>query len=233
MNNTMTNSPKIMPHPFHRSNSDHLSNSASKIISSDKKSFSQLITLEDSIKEERINNLKGSCKSLLSNCPRIKCLICSKLIQSHLLQIHINAHPSKVFDWLYLGTFTNACDLEELKRMNIKYILNCAIECKNTILPKDIKELHLKIRDNINFDIIPFFKQSNDFINQVRGVGGKILIHCKLGISRSAAIVIAYLIKYYGFNFNSALKFIKKQRERINPNAGFIEQLKQYEKKSK
>ena len=233
MNSTMINSPKMMPHPFHRSNSDHLANSASKIISSDKKSSSQLITLEDSIKEERINNLKGSCKSLLSDCPRIKCLICSKLIQSHLLQIHINAHPSKVFDWLYLGTFTNACDIEELKRMNIKYILNCAIECKNTTLPKDIKELHLKIRDNINFDIIPFFKQSNDFINQVRGAGGKILIHCKLGISRSAAIVIAYLIKYYGFNFNSALKFIKKQRERINPNAGFIEQLKQYEKKSK
>ena len=123
--------------------------------------------------------------------------------------------------------------IEELRRMNIKYILNCAIECKNNTLPKDIKELHLKIRDNVNFDIIPFFKQSNEFINQVRSVGGKILIHCKLGISRSAAIVIAYLIKYYGFNFNSALKFIKKQRDRINPNAGFIELLKQYEKKSK
>ena len=236
MNSTMTNpstQKKIMPYAFHRSNSDHLSNSAGKILSSDKKSSSQLITLEDSIKEDRIKNLKGSCKSLLSDCPRIKCPICSKLIQSHLLQIHINAHPSKVFDWLYLGTFTNACDIEELRRMNIKYILNCAIECKNNTLPKDIKELHLKIRDNVNFDIIPFFKQSNEFINQVRSVGGKILIHCKLGISRSAAIVIAYLIKYYGFNFNSALKFIKKQRDRINPNAGFIELLKQYEKKSK
>ena len=44
--------------------------------------------------------------------------------------------------------------------MNIKYILNCAIECKNTTLPKDIKELHLKIRDNINFDIIPFLNKA-------------------------------------------------------------------------
>ena len=69
----------------------------------------------------------------------------------------------------------------------------------------------------------------DDFINQARLDGGKILIHCKLGISRSAAIIIAYLIKYYGLNFNSALKFIKKQRDRINPNKGFMEQLKKYE----
>ena len=234
MNSTMTNSTKkILPYTFHRSNSDHYGNTVERVISSDKKSSSQLITLEDSIKAERLDSLKGSCKSLLSDCPRIKCHICSKPIQSHLLQIHINAHPSQVFNWLYLGTFTNACDIEELRRMNIKYILNCAIECKNETLPKDIKELHLKIRDNVNFDIIPFFKQSNEFINQVRAAKGNILIHCKLGISRSAAIVIAYLIKFYGFNFNSALKFIKKQRDRINPNAGFIEQLKQYEKKSK
>ena len=176
-----------------------------------------------------MDNIKGRSKSLLSDRPKAKCTICSKLIETHLLQIHINAHPSEVFKWLYLGTFTNACDIEELRRINIKYILNCAIECKNKNLPKDIQELHLKIRDIKTFDIIPFFQQANEFINQVRSVGGNILIHCKLGISRSAAIIIAYLIKYYGFDFNSAMKFIKKQRDRINPNVGFIEQLKKYE----
>ena len=108
-------------------------------------------------------------------------------------------------------------------------MLNCAIECKNKTLPRDIQELHLKIRDDKNFDIIPFFQQANDFINQARLAGGNILIHCKLGISRSAAIAIAYLIKYYGFDFLSAMNFIKKQRDRINPNTGFVEQLKKYE----
>lgn len=129
----------------------------------------------------------------------------------------------------YLGSFSNARDNEELRRINIKYVLNCAIECNNKTLPKDIKELHLKISDDKKFDIIPFFQQANDFINQARLDGGKILTHCKFGISRSAAITIAYLIKYYGLNFNSALKFIKKQRNLINPNKGFVEQLKKYE----
>ena len=66
MNSTMTNSTKkILPYTFHRSNSDHYGNTVERVISSDKKSSSQLITLEDSIKAERLDSLKGSCKSLL------------------------------------------------------------------------------------------------------------------------------------------------------------------------
>ena len=217
------------PHLLRHSNSDFIQNSVEKLISSDKTSSSKLIVINSATKERRMNELKGRSRSLLSNGPKAKCLICNKLVESHLLQIHINAHPSEVFKWLFLGTFSNACDNEELRRINIKYVLNCAFECINKTLPKDIKELHLKISDNKNFNIIPFFQQANDFINQARLDGGKILIHCKLGISRSAAITIAYLIKYYGLNFNSALKFIKKQRNRINPNKGFMEQLKKYE----
>ena len=217
------------PHLLRHSNSDFIQNSVEKLISSDNTSSSKLIVINSATKERRMNELKGRSRSLLSNGPKAKCLICNKLVESHLLQIHINAHPSEVFKWLFLGTFSNACDNEELRRINIKYVLNCAFECINKTLPKDIKELHLKISDNKNFNIIPFFQQANDFINQARLDGGKILIHCKLGISRSAAITIAYLIKYYGLNFNSALKFIKKQRNRINPNKGFMEQLKKYE----
>ena len=230
MNNTMTSIKNIKQYPFNRSNSDTLVNQAEKIIYTDRKNSSTLVEMNDSMREQRINALNARSKSLLSGRPKAKCPICDKMIETHLLQIHINAHPSKIFNWLYLGTFENACDNEELRRINIKYILNCAIECKNKNIPKDIQELHLKIRDNIDFDIMPFIKQSNEYINKVRLAGGIILIHCKLGISRSAALVIAYLIKYYGFDFDSALKFIKNQRVRINPNIGFVEQLKEYEK---
>ena len=231
MNSTMTASRNIIKSPnlLKHSNSDFTSNYMEKLISNDEKSSSKLIVISSSSQENRINVLKGRSKSLLADRPKAKCKICTKLVETHLLLIHINAHPSQVFNWLFLGTFSNACDKEELRRLKIKYVLNCAIECKNQTLPKHIKELHLKIRDIPTFDIIPFFQQANEFINQARADGSVILIHCKLGISRSAAIIIAYLIKYYGFNVNSALKFIKQQRDRINPNKGFIEQLFKYE----
>ena len=95
-----------------------------------------------------------------------------------------------------MGTFDNACDLEELKRIKVTHILNCATECKNTNLPRKIKELHLKINDYEGFEIFDYFEQANEFLHKCKEGVGVALVHCKYGISRSVAFVIAYLIKY-------------------------------------
>jgi hypothetical protein len=92
-----------------------------------------------------MNYIKSE-KSLFLGGQKKQCYIYRKYIETHLLRIHLNSHPSQICDWMYLGTFTNACDKDELRRIGIKYILNCAAECRNTNLPKDIKELHLNIR---------------------------------------------------------------------------------------
>lgn len=52
-----------------------------------------------------------------------------------------------------------------------------------------------------------------------------ILVHCFVGRSRSATIVIAYLIEYYDMSFTTALTFVKLKRVCINPNSGFKQQL--------
>ena len=134
---------------------------------------------------------------------------------------------------MFLGTFSNACDIPELRRNSIKYILNCASECHNTSLPDDIQELHLNIRDEKGFDLIKYFEEANVFMNKVRMSGGVILVHCKYGISRSVTFIIAYLIKYFGFTVDSAMKYIKNIRNQIHPNEGFLNQLLQYEKLNK
>ena len=189
--------------------------------------------INPSNKERRMNYLYNSSESVLANSPKVECSICHKLVETYLIKIHTNWHPTQVFNWLYLGTFSNATDLEELKRIKIKYVLNCASECINRTLPKDIIELRLKIIDDVDFDILSFVEQSNDFINKAKLSGGNILIHCKMGRSRSVSLVIAYLIKYHGYNFNSALNLIKERRNQIGPNKGFIEQLKKYENLNK
>ena len=102
----------------------------------------------------KLDIIKDPSKSLLSGGPKKECPQCHALIESHLYKIHVkNVHLSQILSWLYLGSFANACDLDELKRNNIKYILNCAVECKNENLPSDIKELHLKLVDEPEFDI--------------------------------------------------------------------------------
>jgi len=174
----------------------------------------------------KLDIIKDPSKSLLSGGPKKECPQCHALIESHLYKIHVkNVHLSQILSWLYLGSFANACDLDELKRNNIKYILNCAVECKNENLPSDIKELHLKLVDEPEFDITKHFKQTNDFINKVRTAGGNLLVHCKVGLSRSPTVIIAYLIKYYEFTADSAINFIKRKRPQIIPNQGFIKKL--------
>ena len=218
---------------FNKDNNSKSYNNSSNVslISSPKRNvgITSIIIIKQSSKEKRMNYIKSE-KSLFLGGQKKQCYICRKYIETHLLKIHLNSHPSQIFDWMYLGTFTNACDKDELRRIGIKYILNCAAECRNTNLPKDIKELHLNVRDEKWFDLIDYFEESNSFMNKVKMNGGIILVHCKFGISRSATFIIAYLIKYCGFTVMSALKFIKTIRNQINPNEGFLEQLLQYEK---
>ena len=178
----------------------------------------------------RKKRLKEMGKSILLGAPKKECNVCHKFIESYLYKIHVNNHPSQIFKWMYLGTFESACNPSELRKLGINYILNCAYDCKNTQLPKGVTELHLKVRDEPNFEIFEYFEKANIFINKVRAKGGILLIHCKLGISRSPSFVLAFLMKYYNFSLQNALKFVRKIRPQVNPNEGFMNHLDKYEK---
>lgn len=71
----------------------------------------------------------------------------------------------------------------------------------------------------------------NDFfpLDYVRRTGGKILVHCEAGISRSPTICMAYLMKTKKLRLEEAFDYIKQRRSLISPNFGFMGQLLQYE----
>ena len=178
---------------------------------------------------------KRSCSDdLIKDNALIFCDICNKNVTNFLFNTHYLSHPTQIFKWLFLGSCKNAFNNEELINIGITHVLNCAMEINDDNLPKNIKYLHIKIIDTIKFNILSCFEKTNKFIEEARTFrNGKILIHCKFGISRSASILIGYLIKYYGYTVNSAIEFIKKKRKKINPNQGFMKQLNIFEKKIK
>ena len=53
------------------------------------------------------------------------------------------------------------------------------------------------------------------------------LVHCNAGVSRSAAIVIAYLMYSQHLNYQQAFDLVKSKRPAIRPNDGFVAELKQ------
>lgn len=75
------------------------------------------------------------------------------------------------------------------------------------------------------------FDQCIEFIAEGRATGTGVYVHCKFGVSRSATIVIAYVMQSMNMKFVDALAFVKKRRSCIEPNLGFKDQLRRFEKK--
>lgn len=61
----------------------------------------------------------------------------------------------------------------------------------------------------------------------------KVLVHCQCGISRSATMVIAYLMKMFQMSYDESLTYVTYCRPIISPNLGFRTQLKSWEKSIK
>ena len=195
------------------------------------KSFSNLNNINFDLKNNFgnfrnsvIRDNKKNLKTNLKICP-----ICHIEKEMYKYSYHLSLHPSKILDWLYLGSYRNACDKQDLKNIGINYVLNCAVECRESF-PPGIKYCHLKINDSPNFRIINYLDRASAFINQAQSENGIILVHCQLGISRSTTCVIAYFIKYLGYTAMCALNFIKKKRTQVMPDFGFLNQLMLYEK---
>lgn len=130
---------------------------------------------------------------------------------------------SQILPNLFLGNFSDSQDLKMLKELNIKYILN--LSENDNCFPEDFIYLKIDIKDNITENIKKYFRKTNVFIYNGLLIGN-VFVHCIAGVSRSPTIVMAYLIKKKKYSFDNALKIIKNNRNSIEINDGFLEQLK-------
>ena len=135
----------------------------------------------------------------------------------------------EIIPHLYISSFAGASNLEELKSKNITHIVCCGLGLK-AFFPDQFKYHKINLIDKETENIRKYFDETNKFINDAMLNNGNILVHCYAGISRSTSIIIAYLMKHQKMNFNKALELIKEKRGKIQPNSGFILQLKAYEK---
>lgn len=110
-------------------------------------------------------------------------------------------------------------------------VINVASELPDTPLPSTAPILYLRINisDRPNAELSKHFDEVADMIEEVRQNGGRTLIHCVAGISRSATLCLAYLMKYSGMTLREAFDHVKSIRPQIRPNTGFFQQLRCYE----
>nr|XP_034990846.1 protein phosphatase Slingshot homolog 1 isoform X2 [Zootoca vivipara] len=136
--------------------------------------------------------------------------------------------PSLIFDHLYLGSEWNASNLEELRGSGVDYILNVTREIDN-FFPGLFAYHNIRVYDEETTDLLAHWNEAYHFINKAKKNRSKCLVHCKMGVSRSASTVIAYAMKEFGWPLEKAYNYVKQKRSIARPNAGFMRQLLEYE----
>jgi protein-tyrosine phosphatase len=108
---------------------------------------------------------------------------------------------NKILDNLYLG---DQYSTQIIKNIN----LIISIGCCSKHIDKKIENIKISIRDKITSDMTPFIDNVCDLIKERLDNNQKILVHCKAGINRSPAFIIAYLIKYNNMNLDEAKNYL-------------------------
>jgi hypothetical protein len=90
--------------------------------------------------------------------------------------------------------------------------------------------LSIPIWDMEGVNITEHFEKVLGFIDDARATGGRVLVHCRAGISRSATFVLAYMLHSgYAPTLRDALRMVMDHRPYVLPNPSFREQLLEYE----
>jgi len=118
---------------------------------------------------------------------------------------------SKIEECLYLGSEWNASNLEELRQNGITHILNVTREIDN-FFPGSFQYMNVRIYDEETTDLMKHFNSTYNFIKNAKSSSGKVLVHCKMGISRSASVIISFLMKEHRWPLDKTLAKVKRQR---------------------
>lgn len=135
----------------------------------------------------------------------------------------VQAEIHEIIPGLFLGTQIAAEN--ERFHWEFSHILSVRDGAKNLTSPR-ITWKGIDIQDQPNANISRFFDESYEFIESART---GVLVHCRFGVSRSATIVIAYLMRKFDVPFEAAYNFVRSKRP-IQPNDGFIRELMSYRK---
>lgn len=136
---------------------------------------------------------------------------------------------SKIYPNLYLGDRHTSKNGSFIKKSKITHILIAGNRLRRHFTKK-CAYMQLDIFDHPSAKIINHFIESIQYIEEALAGGNNILIHCWGGVSRSATIVIAYIMVKEKKSLDEALQFVRQKRSMIRPNPGFMAQLELFEK---
>ncbi|CAO3651183.1 unnamed protein product [Cunninghamella blakesleeana] len=142
--------------------------------------------------------------------------------------------PSRILPLLYLGNLNHATNPAMLKTLGITHVVSVG---ENAGLSSD--DFRVLLLDNLYDDGIDSIKSSYEetmaFIDEAYNQGTKCLVHCRVGVSRSATVTICYLMHRFKMNLADAYIYVRTRRLNviIQPNLKFMFEMIQLEQQLK
>ncbi|KAM9858078.1 dual specificity protein phosphatase 18-like [Aulostomus maculatus] len=135
----------------------------------------------------------------------------------------------RVSDHLYLSNARAAASASLVTGNNITCIVNVSETRSSSPAPAGVDYIHIPVSDSPSSPLSDHFDEVADTIQRNAERGQRTLVHCNAGVSRSAALCMAFLLKHRGVTLREAHGWLKRCRPVVRPNNGFWRQLIQYE----
>lgn len=141
----------------------------------------------------------------------------------------------EVVDGLFMGDSVSSRNRQLLSDRGIKVVFNlCAHRCVSPFADELTYHDYL-LQDSQDFEIAVYFEEITGLIHHHLGRGEPIFVHCQKGLSRAPTLVMAFLIRFHGMDYDSALDLLRQKSEisSLNPNPNFSFSLVSYQQKFK
>jgi len=132
---------------------------------------------------------------------------------------------TKIIEFLYLGGW-DTVTADFIEDLAIRQILS--LDILPPTLPKtnvNIEHKFIQISDEEESLLLPHLPEITDWIINNINNNQTTLVHCRHGVSRSATVVVATLMKLWSADLDTCLVFVKNKRPQVEPNIGFHRQL--------
>ena len=141
----------------------------------------------------------------------------------------------EIIPHLYLGPYSAATrsSFDNLAREGITHIVCVRTAAEGTYIranfPDHFQYLVLDLGETVQENIISAFPDVCEFLDQALSINGRVLLHGNAGISRSGALLTAYIMRRHGLGYTDALSVIQSRRLCVYPHEIFCRQLRERE----
>jgi len=133
-----------------------------------------------------------------------------------------------VMPGIYIGSIIAAWNAEALSALGITDVLDISRKKYERHEDKFKYWIITDVKDNPTVNLTRYFRKSIEYFDQIEQAGGSVFVHCHWGQSRSATLILAYMMHKNQISFDKAIETMRQTRPEAKPNSAFQYQLRKF-----